>query len=66
MGTGVTLSMEWLLGVLIAFTAGSYIFTWWIYKASVKGRAMLWDEIADVRSNDIKHMEERLRDLEAK
>ena len=62
--TGVTVSIEWLLGVLIAFTACSYVFTWWSYKASVKGRAMLWDAVADIRTNDIKHLEERLGKIE--
>ena len=66
MTTGVVLSIEWLLGVLIAFTAGSYVFTWWIHRSSVKGRAMLWEAISDVRLNDIKHIEGRLRNLEAK
>ena len=64
--TGVTISIEWLLGVLIAFTAGSYVFTWWIYKASVKGRALLWDEVTSIRKNDINHLDERLRILEGK
>ena len=62
--TGVTVSIEWLLGVLIAFTAGSYIFTWWIYKAAVRGRVALWDAIAEIKTNDIKHIEVRLRKLE--
>ena len=47
--------------IMIGYTlvSGSYIYTW-------KSIAKLWKAIEDVRANDIKHIKQRLRDLEGK
>jgi len=41
------------------FVAGGYVYTW-------KSIGRLWKAVEDIRSNDIKHIKQRLRDLEGK
>ena len=47
--------------IIIGYTlvTGSYVYTW-------KSIGRLWKAIEDVRTNDIKHVKQRLRDLEGK
>lgn len=46
-----------ILGALFTLIGGSYIYTW-------KGNAKVWEAINDLKTNDIKHLEERVTEIE--
>ncbi len=60
----VTLPLWWILGIMIAGIAGSYTFTWVIFNKWRDGNHKLWDALAELKDNEIKHIEERLNALE--
>ena len=46
-----------ILGALFTLIGGSYIYTW-------KGNAKVWEALNDLKTNDIKHLEERVTEIE--
>jgi len=64
--TPITLSIEWLLGILIAAIGGSYIFTWKTFKLWREGNAKLWETVTRIETNHLTKIEARLNKLEDK
>lgn len=55
-----------ILGALFTVLGGSYIFTWLVFMEMRKVTRDLWKAVSDIKDNGLKHIEERLRDLESK
>jgi len=53
-----------ILGALFTLIGGSYLFTWRAGVDAKQGRDDLWDAIKDLYTNDLKHIHERLWELE--
>ncbi len=51
------LSLEWVLGILVTFIAGGYMFTW-------KATRSLWRAIANLYNNHLKSLDKRISKLE--
>ena len=66
MPMNVTLPLWWILGLLVAGIAGSYVYTWLAFNLGRKSNAKLWDAITDLKTNEIKHLEERLTKIETR
>ncbi len=66
---GVTWELfKWIVGGAFAYITGSYILTgglaWKFLGLIREDRKMLMGEISKVRDNDVKHLEERVENLE--
>lgn len=53
-----------ILGALFTLIGGSYIFSWKVLSDAKKGRADLWEAVKELKTNDIKHLEERITKVE--
>lgn len=61
----MNLSAEWVLGIVLGFVSGSYIFTWKVFTSGRADRKELWEAITKLKDNDLHHLEERVAKLEA-
>jgi len=55
-----------LIIIGFAFISGSYAYTYRSRESDAKGRRELWLAIRSLQDNDIKHLEQRVKDLEGK
>ena len=53
-----------ILGALFTITLGSYIYTWRSMSDAKKERGEIWDALKTIYENDLKHIREKLYDLE--
>lgn len=63
---GITVSLEWLLGILSMVVGGSYWFTWKAFGRCRDSHAAIWEAFNILKDNDLKHLRDRVTKLEMK
>ena len=57
---------KWSFGILMIYITGAYGLSWKLFSLFRQDRDKLSDKIDVLRSNDIKHLEDRLNKFEAR